>query len=202
MRLVVGLGNPGTRYARNRHNVGFMAADAIGRRHGVAGFRSRFKGELAEGVIAGEKRLLLKPQTFMNASGEAVAEAARFFKIAPEEIVVIHDEIDLRPGKLRVKCGGGTAGHNGLRSIDALLGPDFWRVRIGVGHPGIKELVQPYVLQNFASEEMTLWVAPLLDAVAETIGLLLSGAPDAFMSEVARRFAPPELDAADVPGQS
>jgi peptidyl-tRNA hydrolase, PTH1 family len=202
MRLVVGLGNPGLRYARNRHNIGFMAADAIAWRHGLPGFRSRFNGEVAEGSIGGERVLLLKPQTFMNASGEAVAEAARFFKIAPEEIVVIHDEIDLRPGKLRVKSGGGTAGHNGLRSIDALLGPDFWRVRIGVGHPGIKELVQPYVLQNFASEEMTLWVAPLLDAVAETIGLLLSGAPDAFMSEVARRFAPPELDAADVPGQS
>jgi peptidyl-tRNA hydrolase, PTH1 family len=196
MRLVVGLGNPGTRYARNRHNVGFMAVDAIARRHGFPGFRSRFKGELAEGPIAGERRLLLKPQTFMNASGESVAETARFFKILPSEIVVIHDEIDLRAGKLRVKCGGGTAGHNGLRSIDALLGPDFWRVRIGVGHPGIKELVQPYVLQNFSSEEVTLWVAPLLEAVAETIGLLLSGAPDAFMSEVARRFAPPDTDAA------
>ena len=197
MRLVVGLGNPGTRYARNRHNVGFTAIDAIARRHGIAGFRSRFKGELAEGSIGGERRLLLKPQTFMNDSGESVAEAARFFKILPSEIVVIHDEIDLRPGKLRVKCGGGTAGHNGLRSIDALLGPDFWRVRIGVGHPGVKELVLPYVLQNFPSEEVSLWVAPLLDAVAETIGLLLAGAPAAFMSEVARRLAPPELDQAD-----
>src|SRR6266481_228127 len=196
MRLVVGLGNPGSRYARNRHNVGFMAVDAIARKHGSPGFRSRFKGELAEGPIGGERRLLLKPQTFMNASGEAVGETARFFKILPSEIVVIHDEIDLRPGKLRVKCGGGTAGHNGLRSIDALLGPDFWRVRIGVGHPGIKELVQPYVLQNFPSEEMTLWVVPLLEAVAETIGVLLSGAPDAFMSEVARRVAPPDPDPA------
>jgi peptidyl-tRNA hydrolase, PTH1 family len=196
MRLVVGLGNPGARYARNRHNVGFLALDAIARRHGLPGFRSRFKGELAEGVIGGERRLLLKPQTFMNASGESVSEAARFFKISPSEIVVIHDEIDLRPGKLRVKCGGGTAGHNGLRSIDALIGPDFWRMRIGVGHPGIKELVQPYVLQNFPSEEVTLWVGPLLDAVAETIGLLLSGAPDAFMSEVARRFAPLDVQAA------
>jgi peptidyl-tRNA hydrolase, PTH1 family len=197
MRLVVGLGNPGARYARNRHNVGFMAADAIARRHGFPGFRSRFKGELAEAPIGGERRLLLKPQTFMNASGESVAEAARFFKISPPEIVVIHDEIDLRPGKLRVKCGGGTAGHNGLRSIDALLGPDFWRVRIGVGHPGIKELVQPYVLQNFPSEEVTLWVAPLLDAVADTIGLLVSGAPDAFMSEVARRITPPDANPAE-----
>ena len=189
MRLLVGLGNPGLRYARNRHNVGFMAIDLIARRHGIAGFRSRFKGELAEGSIGGERRLLLKPQTFMNDSGESVAEAARFFKISP-------DEIDLRPGKLRVKCGGGTAGHNGLRSIDALLGPDFWRVRIGVGHPGVKELVLPYVLQNFPSEEVSLWVAPLLDAVAETIGLLLAGTPEAFMSEVARRFAPPELEEA------
>ncbi|MBV8336595.1 MAG: aminoacyl-tRNA hydrolase, partial [Alphaproteobacteria bacterium] len=117
------------------------------------------------------------------------------------EIVVIHDEIDLRPGKLRVKCGGGAAGHKGLRSIDALLGADFWRVRIGVGHPGTKELVLPYVLQNFPSEEVTLWVVPLLDAVSETIGVLLSGAPDAFMSEVARRFVPPDLIPADVSRQ-
>lgn len=202
MRLVVGLGNPGPRYARNRHNIGFMSLDAIARHHGILGFRSRFKGELAEGVIGGERRLLLKPQTFMNDSGESVAEAARFFKISPEEIAVIHDEIDLRPGKVRVKRGGGTAGHKGLRSIDALLGPDFWRVRIGVGHPGIKELVQPYVLQNFSNEEVSLWVAPLLDAIAETIGLLLSGAPDAFMSEVARRFAPPDTDAPDGFGRS
>ncbi len=196
MRLVVGLGNPGSRYARNRHNVGFMAVDAIARRHGAPGFRSRFKGELAEGPIGGERVLLLKPQTFMNLSGESVGEAARFFKILPSEIIVIHDEIDLRPGKLRVKLGGGSAGHNGLRSIDTLLGPDYWRVRIGVGHPGIKELVQPYVLQNFSGEEVTGWVEPLLGAVAETVPLLLSGAPDAFMSEVARRFAPPDEDPA------
>jgi peptidyl-tRNA hydrolase, PTH1 family len=192
MRLVVGLGNPGSRYARNRHNVGFMAVDAIARRHGAPGFRNRFKGELAEGPIGGERVLLLKPQTFMNLSGESVGEAARFFKILPSEIVVIHDEIDLRPGKLRVKRGGGNAGHNGLRSIDGSLGPDYWRVRIGIGHPGIKELVQPYVLQNFSGEELTGWVEPLLGAVAETVPLLLSGAPDAFMSEVARRGAPPD----------
>src|SRR6266436_5207690 len=136
MRLVVGLGNPGSRYARNRHNIGFMAVDAIARRHGYPGFRSRFKGELGEGLISGERALLLKPQTFMNASGESVGEAARFFRILPSEVVVIHDEIDLRPGKVRVKHGGGSAGHNGLRSIDALLGADYWRVRIGVGHPG------------------------------------------------------------------
>ncbi len=196
MRLLVGLGNPGSRYARNRHNIGFMTIDAIARRHGFPGFRNRFKGDLAEGPIAGERLLLLKPQTFMNDSGESVAPTARFFKILPEEIVVIHDEIDLRPGKLRVKRGGGNAGHNGLRSIDALLGPDYWRVRIGIGHPGVKELVHPYVLQNFPGDELALWVEPLVNAVAETIGLLLSGAPDAFMSEVARRFAPHDPDAA------
>jgi peptidyl-tRNA hydrolase, PTH1 family len=191
MRLVVGLGNPGSRYARNRHNIGFMAVDAIARRHRYPGFRSRFKGELGEGSIEGERVLLLKPQTFMNASGESVGEAARFFRILPSEVFVIHDEIDLRPGKVRAKRGGGSAGHNGLRSIDALFGADYWRVRIGVGHPGIKELVQPYVLQNFPGEELTGWVEPLLDAIAETILLLVNGAPDAFMSEVARRCAPP-----------
>jgi peptidyl-tRNA hydrolase, PTH1 family len=192
MRLVVGLGNPGSRYARNRHNIGFVAINAIARRHRFPAFRNRFRGELAEAPIAGERCLLLKPQTFMNASGESVAEAARFFKIAAEDIIVIHDEIDLRPGKLRVKRGGGNAGHNGLRSIDPLIGSDYWRVRIGVGHPGVKELVQPYVLQNFTADEVADWVEPLIDAVAETIPLLLAGAPDAFMSEVARRLAPAE----------
>src|SRR5580704_15499135 len=171
-----------------------MAADAIALRYGFPAFRSRFKGELGEGTIGGEHRLLLKPQTFMNLSGESVLAAASFYKIPPGEIVVIHDELDLKPGKVRVKRGGGNAGHNGLRSIDAMLGPDYWRVRIGIGHPGIKELVHPYVLQNFAPDEARLIVAPLLDAVAETMPLLLEGAPDAFMSEVARRFTPPELD--------
>jgi peptidyl-tRNA hydrolase, PTH1 family len=199
VRLVVGLGNPGARYARNRHNIGFMVVDALARRHGFAAFRNRFKGELAEGTIGGERRLLLKPQTFMNASGEAVLAAMSFYKIAPEDIVVIHDEIDLRPGKLRVKRGGGNAGHNGLRSIDPLIGTDYWRVRIGVGHPGVKELVQPYVLQNFSAGEITDWVEPLIEAIAETAPLLLSGTPDAFMSEVARRLAPPEAAAATAP---
>jgi PTH1 family peptidyl-tRNA hydrolase len=195
MRLVVGLGNPGARYARNRHNIGFMAVEAIARGHRAAGFRNRFKGELAEASIGNERVLMLKPQTFMNASGESVGEAARFFKLLLSDIIVIHDEIDLRPGKLRVKRGGGSAGHNGLRSIDTLLGQDYWRVRIGVGHPGVKELVQPYVLQNFSGEELIGWVEPLLGAVAETIPLLVAGAPDAFMSEVARRFAPPDESA-------
>jgi PTH1 family peptidyl-tRNA hydrolase len=194
MRLVVGLGNPGSHYARNRHNIGFMTIAAIARRYGVAAFRSRFKGELAESVIAGERRLLLCPQTFMNASGESVLAAMSFYKLDPGEIVVIHDELDLRPGKVRVKRGGGNAGHNGLRSIDAMIGADYWRIRIGIGHPGIKELVHPYVLQNFSAEEMRGWVLPLVDAVAETLPWLLDGAPDAFMSEVARLVAPPELE--------
>src|SRR5207248_6522852 len=199
MRLIVGLGNPGPRYARNRHNIGFMAAEALARHYGFPAFRDRFKGELSEGVIAGARRLLLRPQTFMNDSGDSVLAAMSFYKIAPAEIVVIHDEIDLRPGKLRVKRGGGSAGHNGLRSIDAMIGADYWRVRIGVGHPGIKELVQPYVLQNFGPDEMQLWVEPLVDAVAETIPLLLDGAPQAFMSEVARLCPPPQPEADDEP---
>ena len=153
MRLIVGLGNPGARYERTRHNVGFVAADAIHRRHGFGPWRAKFQGLLAEGTLGGERLYLLKPQTFMNASGESVAEAARFYKIPIGEIAVIHDEIDLAPGKLKVKRGGGTAGHNGLRSIDAAIGPDFWRVRLGIGHPGMKELVEPYVLQNFAAEQ-------------------------------------------------
>jgi len=192
MRLVVGLGNPGSRHARNRHNIGFMAVAAIARRYGFPAFRNRFKGELAEGVIAGERRLLLLPQTFMNDSGESVLAAMSFYKIAPGEIVVVHDELDLRPGKVRVKRGGGNAGHNGLRSIDAMIGADYWRIRLGIGHPGIRDLVHPYVLQNFTADEVRLWVVPLVDALAEEIPWLLDGAPDAFMSEVARRFAPPE----------
>jgi PTH1 family peptidyl-tRNA hydrolase len=191
MRLIVGLGNPGARYARNRHNIGFMVLDAIARRYGAPAFRSRFKGELAEATVAGERRLLLKPQTFMNVSGESVLAAISFYRIAPGDIVVIHDELDLRPGKVRVKRGGGAAGHNGLRSIDQMIGADYWRVRIGIGHPGVKELVHPYVLQNFAADEVQDWVEKLVDVVADTVPLLLEGTPQAFMSEVARRCPAP-----------
>jgi PTH1 family peptidyl-tRNA hydrolase len=196
MRLIVGLGNPGARHAGNRHNIGFMAAAAIARRWDFSPFRSRFKGLLSEGTIAGGKRLLLLPQTFMNASGEAVLAAMSFYKIAPGDIVVIHDELDLRPGKVRVKKGGGSAGHNGLRSIDALIGPGYWRVRLGIGHPGDRMLVLPYVLQNFAADERE-WVEKLADAVAASLPLLLNGAPDAFMSEVARLAPPPVVPADD-----
>ncbi len=190
IRLLVGLGNPGARYERNRHNIGFMAVDALVRRHGLPAFRSKFQSAIAEGSVAGERVYVQKPQTYMNLSGDAVGEAARFYKIAPAEIAVIHDEIDLAPGKLRVKRGGGTAGHNGLLSIDQAIGEDFWRVRLGVGHPGVKELVHPYVLQNFDAEEM-LWVTPLIDAVAEALPLLIKDDAPGFMTKVALILKPP-----------
>jgi PTH1 family peptidyl-tRNA hydrolase len=190
MRLIVGLGNPGSRYERNRHNIGFMAVDAIVRRHSFSPFRSRFKGEIAEGSVGGSKVLALKPQTYMNDSGASVLAAASFYKIPPGEIAVLYDEIDLAPGKLRVKKGGGAAGHNGIRSIDAALGPEFWRVRLGVGHPGVKELVHGYVLSNFTAEEAK-WLDPLLDAVAEATPLLIDDNPQAFMTKVVAILNPP-----------
>jgi len=189
MRLIVGLGNPGARYERTRHNVGFLAADAIHRRHGFGPWRAKFQGLLAEGPLGGERVYLLKPQTFMNASGDSVAEAARFYKIPIGEIAVIHDEIDLEPGKLRVKQGGGAAGHNGLRSIDAQLGEDYWRVRIGVGHPGVKELVEPYVLQNFSPADLT-WLPPLIDAIADALPVLVADGAAAFTTKVALILKP------------
>jgi peptidyl-tRNA hydrolase, PTH1 family len=189
MRLIVGLGNPGPRYARTRHNIGFMAVDEIVRRHSFPALKARFKGEFAEGTIAGQRVMLLKPLTFMNDSGEAVGAAARFFKLDPGEVAVIHDELDLAEGKLRVKRGGGAAGHNGLRSIDALFANDYWRVRIGIGHPGARELVLPYVLQNFPAEE-TVWVEGLLAAVAEAAPLLAADDAAGFMSKVALQTKP------------
>ena len=189
MRLIVGLGNPGARYERTRHNVGFVTANAIHRRHGFGPWRAKFQGLLAEGALDGEHLYLLKPQTFMNASGESVAEAARFYKIPVGELAVIHDEIDLEPGKLRVKQGGGAAGHNGLRSIDAHLGEAYWRVRIGIGHPGVKELVEPYVLQNFSAEDQT-WLPPLIDAIADAFPVLIADGAAAFTTKVALILKP------------
>ncbi len=174
MFLLVGLGNPGRSYAHNRHNIGFMAIEAIGRRHGFSPARSRFSGLVSEGVIKGERTLLLQPQTYMNESGRSVGEAARFHKIALENIIVLHDELDLAPAKCRIKTGGGVAGHNGLRSISAHIGNDYKRVRLGIGHPGDKSLVHHYVLNDFSKNEAD-WVTTLCEAIAEHADLLVTG---------------------------
>jgi PTH1 family peptidyl-tRNA hydrolase len=184
-QLWVGLGNPEPGMATNRHNIGFMALDVIAIRHGFSPWRRRFKGLTAEGNVAGAKILALKPMTYMNLSGESVREAAAFYKLPPEAIVAFHDELDLAPGKVRVKRGGGAAGHNGLRSMDRILGtPDYWRVRLGIGHPGTKDRVLGHVLGNFGAEDKS-WLIPLLDAVADAAGLLAQGKPADFMSNVA-----------------
>jgi PTH1 family peptidyl-tRNA hydrolase len=183
MRLLVGLGNPGARYVGNRHNIGFMALEAITRRHGIGPWRRRFQGVAAEGPLAGERVILLLPGTFMNDSGLAVAEAAHFYKIAAGDIVVFHDEIDLPPAKVRVKTGGGIAGHNGLRSISSHVGNDYRRVRIGVGHPGVKELVYNHVLSDFAKAERP-WVDALCDIIADNAGLIAKGDDASFQNKV------------------
>ncbi len=183
MLLLVGLGNPGREYAGNRHNIGFMALDAIARACNAAPFRKKFQAETSEARIGVERTILLKPDTYMNESGRAVAEAARFHKIAPEEIIVLHDELDLAPGKLRVKTGGGNAGHNGLRSISAHMGNDFKRVRLGIGHPGDKARVHAYVLSDFAKGERP-WVETLCDAVARNIDLLARAEDSLFQTRI------------------
>ena len=183
MLLLVGLGNPGPGHAGDRHNIGYMAVDTIVHRHGFGPWRSKFRGLVAEGTLADERVVALKPETYMNLSGESVAAAAHFYKLPPERVIVIHDELDLAFGKLRVKQGGGTAGHNGIRSIDAHLGPDFWRVRIGVGHPGDRDWVIGHVLRPFSKEEQPE-VDKLVDAVAEAIPLLVAGDSNRFMSKV------------------
>jgi PTH1 family peptidyl-tRNA hydrolase len=184
MKLFVGLGNPGAEYAFNRHNVGFMAVDAIASEHGFPAWRKRFSGLTAEGKLGREQVLLLKPQTYMNESGRAAGEAARFYKLDPADVIVFHDELDLVPGKVRVKAGGGVAGHNGLRSITAHLGNDYVRVRIGIGHPGSKDLVKNWVLQNFVKSDRE-WLEPLLGAIAKAAPELADGANDKFQSFVA-----------------
>jgi PTH1 family peptidyl-tRNA hydrolase len=183
MLLIVGLGNPGRRYAGHRHNIGYMAADAIHRRQGFPGWRARFEGEIAEGQLAGERALILKPATYMNESGRSVGQAMRFFKLAPADVVVIYDELDLPPGKLRMKSGGGTAGHRGLKSIEAHIGKEFRRMRIGIGHPGAKELVNGYVLHDFARDDRD-WIDPLLAAIAENAPLLAKADDASFMNRV------------------
>jgi len=189
MLLLVGLGNPGPRYAGNRHNIGFMAVDEIVRRHGFGPWRGRFQGQMAEGRLDGLKLLALKPETYMNESGRSVGEALRFYKLEPPALLVFHDEIDLRFGKIKVKRGGGPGGHNGLRSIDAHIGQDYWRVRLGVGHPGHKDLVHPHVLKDFSKDEAKT-VAKLLDAVTGELPKLIAGDDGTFMSRVAFLMAP------------
>jgi peptidyl-tRNA hydrolase, PTH1 family len=183
MLLFVGLGNPGAKYARNRHNIGFMAVDEIARRHHFAPWRRRFQGETAEGTLDSERVILLKPTTYMNESGRAVQEAARFYKIEPGHIVVFHDEVDLPPAKVRVKIGGGVAGHNGLRSITAHVGNDYKRVRIGIGKPDVKELVPMHVLGDFGKAERA-WVDPLCEIMADNAGLLADGKDATFQNKV------------------
>ncbi|MEZ5842334.1 MAG: aminoacyl-tRNA hydrolase [Hyphomicrobiaceae bacterium] len=184
MRLIVGLGNPGSKYAGNRHNVGFMALDAIAERHGLPAWRKRFQGLATDGEIDGERVVLLKPQTYMNESGRAVGEAARFLKITTADVIVLHDELDLEPGKLKVKTGGGNAGHNGLRSITAHLDNEYVRVRLGIGHPGHKDLVSSYVLHDFAKADAD-WLRNLLDSIADAAGWLAKGEPARFTAAVA-----------------
>ena len=184
MLVVAGLGNPGSGYAYHRHNIGFMAVDEIAHVHGFGSFRRRFQGQIAEGSIGGEKTLLLKPATFVNESGRSVGEALRFYKLPVDRLIVIYDELDLAPGKCRMKRGGGAGGHNGIRSIDRHVGPEYWRVRLGIGHPGNKALVRRYVLHDFASSDEA-WLDPLMDAVAEAAPFLVKPEPDKFMTRVA-----------------
>src|SRR5437016_4354644 len=183
MLLLVGLGNPGSQYARNRHNIGFMALDAIAKRNGIGPWRRRFQAVSAEGPLGGQRALLLLPGTYMNESGRAVAEAAHFYKLGLSEIVVFHDEIDLAPGKVRVKSGGGIAGHNGLRSISAHIGNDYRRVRIGVGHPGVKSIVEAYVLSDFDKNERP-WVEAVCEVISDNAELLAKGQDARFQNKV------------------
>ncbi|ATU90890.1 aminoacyl-tRNA hydrolase [Phyllobacterium zundukense] len=183
MLLIAGLGNPGSQYAANRHNIGFMAADEIHRRHSFSPWTRKFQALIADGTIEGEKTILIKPQTFMNLSGQAVGEAMRFYKLALSDLVVIYDELDLPSGKIRVKTGGGSGGHNGIKSIDAHCGKDYRRVRLGIGHPGVKEMVSNHVLGNFAKADND-WLEPLLDAIATNAALLVRKDDAGFMNRV------------------
>jgi PTH1 family peptidyl-tRNA hydrolase len=190
MKLFVGLGNPGAKYAQNRHNIGYMAVDRIATDHGFSPWRGKFQGQIAEGRLGGAKVLLLKPETFMNLSGQSVAAAMQFFKIESQDVVVFHDELDLAPGKCRVKQGGGHAGHNGLRSLHQHLGDGYGRVRIGIGHPGRKELVSAYVLHDFHKADAD-WIDDLLRGISDGADELARGDTGRFMNAVALRMNPP-----------
>lgn len=189
MKLFVGLGNPGAKYAKNRHNIGFMALDEIAREHGFAPWRGKFQGSVSEGRLGTEKVILLKPETFMNLSGQSVGEAMRFYKLTPEDVVVFHDELDLAPGRLKVKQGGGHAGHNGLRSMHQHLGDGYGRVRMGIGHPGQKNMVSGYVLKDFAKADQE-WLSDVLIGIGQGAAHLAQGDGGRFMNVVAQRKAP------------
>jgi peptidyl-tRNA hydrolase, PTH1 family len=199
MLVIAGLGNPGAQYADNRHNIGFMAADAIVRRHSSFGpWQRKFSAEISTGSIDGEKVLLIKPQTFMNLSGQAVGEALRFYKLGVNSLIVLYDELDLAPGKVRIKTGGGSGGHNGIKSIDAHCGKEYKRVRLGIGHPGSKEKVHNHVLGNFAKSDHE-WLDPLLDSIGDHAGLLVKGDDSAFMNKMALAVGKPEKKSAEKP---
>src|ERR1700760_4355186 len=189
--LLVGLGNPGSQYAKNRHNAGFIVVDAIHDAHRFGPWKAKFDGLLSEGTLAGRKVHLLKPQTYMNLSGDSVGPALRFFKLPLSALVVVHDEIDLAAGKIKVKTGGGDAGQNGLRSITATLGPDYRRVRLGVGHPGVRAMVTGHVLANFSKDDAT-WLEPLVGAMVDAAPLLARDDDTGFMSKVALLTQPPK----------
>jgi len=189
--LFVGLGNPGIKHAEQRHNIGFMAADEIARHHGFGRWRSRFQGALCEGLIAGQLVRILKPMTFMNESGRSVGETVRYFKLRTAHIYVFYDELDLKPGKCRVKFGGGTGGHNGIRSLDSHIGKNYWRVRLGIGHPGHKDRVHSYVLRDFPKVDRTSWVSKLLGSSANDAAMLIEGEENSFMSRLAHAVFPP-----------
>ena len=201
MKLFVGLGNPGTKYAGNRHNIGFMAVDRIADDHGFAGWRNKFQGQVNEGRLGSEKVVLLKPETFMNRSGQSVGEAVRFYKLAPEDVVVFHDEIDLAPGKLRVKSGGGHAGHNGLRSLHAHIGDTYGRVRMGVGHPGHKDAVPVYVLKDFSKADQD-WLDDMLRGISDGAPHLADGDTGRFQNAVALRLNPPRSSKSAGPAEA
>jgi PTH1 family peptidyl-tRNA hydrolase len=200
MILLVGLGNPGPKFAKNRHNIGFMAVDEIVRRHGLSAWRSKFQGEVAEGLIAGEKVVALKPMTYMNESGQSVGKAMRFYNLTSQDVVVVYDELDLPPGKLRMKTGGGLAGHNGLKSIKAHIGDQFHRIRLGIGHPGHKDKVHSYVLKDFARADAD-WLDPLLEAIAGQAPLLATRQFATFQNKVHLDLNPEPAPAKAKPAQ-
>jgi PTH1 family peptidyl-tRNA hydrolase len=200
MLVFAGLGNPGAKYENNRHNVGFMAADAIARRHSFSPWSRKFQGLICEGTLGGEKILLIKPQTFMNLSGQSVGEALRFYKLDPSALTVFYDEIDLAEGKLRIKTGGGAGGHNGIRSIDGHVGNAYRRVRIGVGHPGVKEMVQHHVLGDFAKADRE-WLDPLLDAIADNAAMIVKGDESGFMNKAALAVQGKAIAELEMPAQ-